>query len=178
MKSIKSILSICIVTLVLLSCNNKPSLQKYYVENQENQNFMVVDIPTSILNIQIDSLTEKQQKAYKSIEKLNFLGFKKTEDNITIYQTEKEKVAHILSNDTYKTLIKYGGENQGAVVKYLGNDDAIDEVVIFGADNTQGFGIIRVIGDDMNPSQVLDLIEVVKKSKPNKDTFKDIASFF
>ena len=178
MKSIKSILSICIVALLLFSCNNKPSLQKYYVENQENQNFMVVDIPTSILNIKVDSLSEKQQKAYKSIEKLNFLGFKKTEDNITIYQTEKEKVAQILNNDTYKTLIKYGGKSQGAVVKYLGNEDAIDEVVIFGADNTQGFGIVRVIGNDMNPSQVLDLIEVVKKSKTNKDTFKEIANFF
>lgn len=178
MKSIKNIISICVITLLLFSCNSKPSLQKYYVDNQENQNFMVVDIPTSILNIKIDSLTDKQQKAFKSIEKLNFLGFKKTEDNSTIYQTEKEKVAHILSNHTYKTLIKYGGKNQGAVVKYLGNDNAIDEVVIFGADNTQGFGIIRVIGDDMNPSQVLDLIEVVKKSKLNKDSFKDIASFF
>lgn len=178
MKSIKSILSICIVALLLFSCNNKPSLQKYYVENQENQNFMVADIPTSILNIKVDSLTEKQQKAYKSIEKLNFLGFKKTEGNITIYQTEKEKVAQILNNDTYKTLIKYGGKSQGAVVKYLGNDDAIDEVVIFGTDNTQGFGIVRVIGNDMNPSQVLDLIDVVKKSKPNKDTFKEIANFF
>lgn len=162
----------------MLSCNSKPSLQKYYVENQENQNFMVVDIPTSILNIKVDSLSKKQQRAYKSIEKLNFLGFKKTDDNLAIYQSERKKVSNILKDDAYKTLIKYGGKNQGAVIKYLGEDSAIDEVIIFGADNTQGFGIIRVIGDDMNPAQVLDLIEVIKSSNPDKDTFKEIANFF
>lgn len=178
MKTIKTILSICCITLILLSCNSKPSLQKYYVDNQENQNFMVVDIPTSILNIKIDSLTEKQQKAYKSIKKLNFLGFKKTEENTTTYNTERDKVKHILNDDAYKTLIKYGGKNQGAIVKYLGEDVAIDEVIIFGNDNTQGFGIVRVIGNDMNPAQVLDLIEVVKKSQPDKDALKEIASFF
>lgn len=178
MKSITSILSICITTCILLSCNNKPSLQKYYVDNQENQNFMVVDIPTSILNIKIDSLTVKQQKAYHSIEKLNFLGFKKTSENTKVYQTESDKVKHILEDDVYKTLIKYGGENQSAVIKYLGKDVAIDEVVIFGTDNSQGFGIIRVIGNDMNPAQVLDLIEVAKKSNPNKDALNGIANFF
>ena len=89
----------------MLSCNSKPSLQKYYVENQENQNFMVVDIPTSILNIKVDSLSKKQQRAYKSIEKLNFLGFKKTEDNLAIYQSERRKSEHtFLTDDAYKTL--------------------------------------------------------------------------
>ena len=78
-----------------------------------------------------------------------------------------------------KHLIKYGGKNQGAVSKVFRRMmHAIDEVVIFGADNTQGFGIIRVIGDDMNPAQVLDLIEVIKSSNPDKDTFKEIANFF
>ena len=178
MKSIKNIISICVISLLLFSCNSKPSLQKYYVENQENQNFMVVDIPTSILNIKIDSLTEKQQKAYKSIKKLNFLGFKKTDSNTSIYQSERQKVKEILNDKAYKSLIKYGRENQGATIKYLGEDTAIDEVVVFGSDNTQGFGIIRVIGNDINPSQVLDLIEVIKKSNPDKDTFKDIANFF
>jgi hypothetical protein len=178
MKSIYTTLSICVVTLVLLSCNSKPSLQKYYVENQENQNFMVVDIPMSILNIKVDSLTEKQKRAFNSIKKLNFLGFKKTDDNSVIYKTERKKVNHILDDVTYKTLIKYSGKNQGAIVKYLGEDEAIDEVVIFGADNAQGFGIVRIIGNNMNPSQVLDLIEVVKKAHPNKDTFKEISNFF
>ena len=178
MRSIKTIITAGLITLLLLSCNSTPSLQKYYVENQENQDFMVVDIPTSILNIKVDSLTEKQQKAYKAIEKLNVLAFKKTDANVATYESERQKVKSILADDTYKTLITYGGNTQGAVVKYLGKDTAINEVIIFGADDTQGFGIVRVLGNDMNPAQLRDLIEVVKKSNPDKDALKDIANFF
>lgn len=178
MKSIKTILTTGLIALLLLSCNNTPSLQKYYVENQENQDFMVVDIPTSILNIAVDSLTEKQQKAYKSIEKLNVLAFKKTDSNAVTYTSERQKIKSILADDAYKTLITYGGNTQGAVIKYSGEDTAINEVIIFGADDTQGFGIVRVLGNDMNPAQLLDLIEVVKKSKPDTDALKELANFF
>ncbi|MGB0896520.1 MAG: DUF4252 domain-containing protein [Flavobacteriaceae bacterium] len=178
MKRIITLLSICGLLTILASCNSKPSLQKYYITNQENQNFMVIDIPTSVLNINVDSLTSTQQKAFTSIEKLNFLGFKKTDNNTTIYETERDNVKQILSDNSYKSLIKYGGEKQGAIIKYLGEDEAIDEVVIFGNDNSQGFGIIRVIGNDMNPAHVLDLIEVVKQSKPDKEAFESIANFF
>lgn len=178
MKSIKNVFSIYLIAFVLLSCNSKPSLQKYYVENQENQNFMVVDIPTSILNVTSDSLTNTQQKAYNSIKKLTFLGFKKTKSNGATYKTERRKVTQILEDDDYKTLITYGAKNQGAIVKYLGEDTAIEEVVLFFADNTQGFGVVRIMGDDMNPAQIHDFIEVVKKSNPNKNALKDIANFF
>lgn len=178
MISIRTIVITGLIAILLMSCNSTPSLQKYYVENQENQDFMVVDIPTSILNIAIDSLTEKQQKAYQSIGKLNILAFKKTDDNVATYELERQKVKNILADDTYKTLIKYGGNSQGAVVKYLGEDTAIDEVVLFGADNTQGFGIVRILGDDMNPAQLLDLIEVIKKSNPDTDALKEISNFF
>ncbi len=80
MKSIKNIISIVLIVVTIVSCSNKPSLQKYYIENQENQNFMVIDIPTSILNINEDSLSAKQLTTFKSIKKVNFLGFKKTSE--------------------------------------------------------------------------------------------------
>ena len=86
MKSIKNLLAIIIITSLIVSCNNKPSLQKYYVDNQETKDFMVADIPTSILSIDQDELSESQLEAYNSIIKLNFLGFKIKEilRNITV----------------------------------------------------------------------------------------------
>jgi hypothetical protein len=178
MKSIKNLLALIIITSILASCNNKPSLQKYYVDNQETQNFMVADIPTSILNIDQEELSESQLQAYKSIIKLNFLGFKINNDNSSIYEVERKKIKKILSNDSYKSLIKYGGNKQGAIVKYLGSETKIDEVIIFGSDDTKGFGIIRVLGDDMNPSKMLELFDVIKKSKLDTLSIKKIANFF
>lgn len=178
MKSIKNLLALIILTSLLASCNSKPSLQKYYVDNQETHNFMVADIPTSILSIDQEELSESQLQAYKSIIKLNFLGYKKDDDNSSIYETEKIKIKKILSNDSYKSLIKYGGNKQGAVVKYLGSETKIDEVIIFGSDDTKGFGIIRVLGNDMDPSKMLELVDVVKKSKLDTLKLKQFSNFF
>ena len=84
--------------------------------------------------------------------------------NSSIYETEKLKVKSILADDSYKTLIKYGADKQGAIIKYLGSETSIDEVVVFGSDNSQGFVIVRVLGNDINPSQLLNLVEVLKNS--------------
>jgi len=178
MKSIKFIFSTLFITLLLISCNNKPSLQKYYVANQENQNFMVADIPTSSLNITEQSLTKGQLQAYKSVEKLNFLGFKLTTDNSSVYETERTKINQILSDESYKTLIKYGGDKQGAIIKYLGSETSIDEVIIFGSDDSKGFGIVRVLGNNMNPSQIIELVDVIKQSNLDTESLKGIANFF
>ena len=74
MKSIKLIFSTLIITILFTSCNSKSTLQKYYVDNQENRNFIAIDIPTSALKLDESTLTDKQKKAYRSIGKLNFLG--------------------------------------------------------------------------------------------------------
>jgi len=178
MKSIKNLLGLILITALLVSCNNKPSLQKYYVDNQEAPNFWVTDIPTSLFAIDEKELSESQLKAYQSIVKLNFLAFKRDDNNSSIYENERKKVKEILSNDSYKPLIKYGGSKQGAIVKYLGSETKIDEVIFFASDDTKGFGIIRVLGDDMNPSKMLTLVDVVKKSKLDTLKLKQFSNFF
>jgi len=178
MKSIKIIFATLIIGILFTSCDSKSSLQKYYVDNQENQNFIAIDIPTSALNLDENTLTEKQKKAYNSIGKFNFLGFKKNDNNSSTYESEKLKIKSILADESYKTLIKYGNNKQGAIVKYLGSDTAIDEVIIFGSDNSQGFGIVRVLGNDMNPSQFLGLIQALENSNFDTEQLKGISEFF
>ena len=178
MKSIKNIVTLIIITFFLVSCNNKPSLQKYYVDNQENKSFVAIDIPTSALNIDENTLTEKQKEAYNSIGKLNFLGFNKNDSNSSVYESEKLKIKSILADDSYKTLIKYGADKQGAIIKYLGSETSIDEVVVFGSDNSQGFVIVRVLGNDINPSQLLSLVEALKNSDFDIEQLKGISEFF
>lgn len=166
------------ITFLFVSCYNKPSLQKYYIDNQESQNFMVVDIPASILNIETTELTSNQLKAYQSIDKLNFLGYKTTGKNDAFYQIECTKVKKILADNSYKTLLKYGGDKQGTIIKYLGSETKIDEVIIFGSDDSKGFGIVRILGKDINPSHIIELAEVVKDSKLDIDSLEGIANFF
>lgn len=47
-------------------------------------------------------------------------------------------------------------------VNYLGEQDAIDEVVIFGSDKEKGFAVVRVIGENMNPNEILKLAQEIK----------------
>jgi len=178
MKSIKLIFSTLIIAILCISCSSKPSLQQYYVDNQENNNFIVLDIPSSALNIDKNKLTEKQKDVYNSIGKLNLLGFHKNDDNGAIYDSEKLKIKSILANKSYKTLIKYGSSKQGAIVKYLGTETAIDEVVIFGSDNNRGFVIVRLLGNGINPSQLISLVDVLKNADFDTKQLKGISEIF
>ena len=54
-----------LVSLLVISCSNKPSLEKYYVENAENKNFVQLDISPSILNMNKAKLTPDRQNAIR-----------------------------------------------------------------------------------------------------------------
>ena len=47
-------------------------------------------------------------------------------------------------------------------VNYLGEEDAIDEIVIFGSDNNKGFAVIRVVGENMNPNDIMKMANDIK----------------
>lgn len=144
--------------VLVTGCNSSQSLQEYYIDNSENPNFISLDVPTSILNLQESDLDETQLKAYQSLRKLNLLAFKKTTDNAAEYTAEKAKVTAILKNKDYKELMKLNSDYGKGVITYLGEDDAIDEVVIYGSSEDKGFALIRVLGDDMNPAHIMQLM--------------------
>ena len=51
-----------------------------------------------------------------------------------------------------------------ATISYLGDDEAIDEVVIYGDSNDKGFLLVRVLGDDMNPANMIQFMKALEKS--------------
>ncbi len=57
--------------LALSACSTSQSLQEYYVDNSENPNFISLDVPASILNLQEANLTKTQRQALESLKKLN-----------------------------------------------------------------------------------------------------------
>lgn len=163
MKNIKYSL-IALVIVLLGSCSSTQSLQEYYIDNTENPNFLHLDVPTSILNLDEASLTESQKTALSSLRKLNILAFKKTEENTSQYKVEKQQIKAILSNTIYTELMKMNTEFGRATIKYMGDDDAIDEVIIYGDNDDKGFALIRVLGNDMNPAHFVQLLQAVQKS--------------
>ncbi|AIZ43282.1 DUF4252 domain-containing protein [Cellulophaga baltica] len=163
MKNVKFSLVIAWV-LLFFSCSSTQSLQEYYVDNAENPNFLSFDLPASLLNIDQVELTPEQKKAYASLKKLNVLAFKKTLDNAASYVTEKAKVKAILKNDKYQELMKLNTSYGKGSIKFLGDDDAIDEVIIYGDTDDKGFVLVRVLGDNMNPANLMQLIKAMEKS--------------
>ena len=169
---------VLVMGLVLTSCNSGPSLQEYYVDNNENPNFMSFDLPASILNIPLAELNDKQKAAINSLNKLNILAFKRTDANSAEYEVEQKKVKAILENNKYTELMKMKTDFGNAKVQYLGDEDAIDEVIVFGNDASKGFALIRVLGDDMNPAHLVQLLQAVEKSDYNGEGLERLGEFF
>ena len=165
------------MVILLGACSSTQSLQEYYVDNAENPNFISLDLPASILNLDNANLSPEQRSALQSLRKLNVLAFKKTTENAGMYTAEKAKVNAILKNDEFVELIKLNSKYGKGVIKYLGEPDAIDEVIIFGNNNDQGFAVIRVLGNDMKPANILKLLEVIRKSDYDGAQLGDIGRF-
>lgn len=166
------------VFLLLFGCKSEPSLQKYFVENTENKNFVSVDLTPKMLTIDSKKLSVSQKEAMKSFEKVNVLAFKINDTNKVQFETERAKVAAILKNEKYQQLMKFGSGKEGAQISFVGTDDHIEEFVIFGNKSENGFAVVRVLGNDMNPTHILDMMSVLKNSNINADQLKILENIF
>lgn len=157
--------TVALLALLLTSCNSEPSLQRYYVDNQEKPGFVSVDISPSILNLDKSKLSLEQSKALGTFEKMNVLAFKIDEKNKNQYDVEKKKVIEILKDTvTYKQLMKFGSGKQGASISYVGDENHINEFVLFGNQKETGFAVVRILGNDMKPEDAMTMISVLQQS--------------
>lgn len=176
MKNTIKLLTMVMIVL-LASCSSQQSLQEYYVDNSENPNFITIDVPASILKMDGVDLTETQSEAIESLRKFNLLAFKKTADNVAEYKAEKIKVKEILKDDEFVELMKINSQYGRGVIKYLGDETAIDEVIIFGDSKDKGFALVRVLGKDMNPAHIVQLMQAIQKSDYNGEGLGEIGAF-
>ncbi|CAM4036407.1 DUF4252 domain-containing protein [Gillisia hiemivivida] len=148
--------------LLLMSCDNNQSLQEYYVDNQGDKEFVAVDVPTSLF-ANTEKLTVDQKKTLETVKKINILAIPKKRENQTKIDAEKAKIINILKDEKYQLLMKYGGGNSKMAVYYTGSEEAVDEIIVYGEDEMKGMGIARVLGDNMNPSDILQLVRSLQK---------------
>jgi hypothetical protein len=176
MKKINLII-ILVVAFAISSCSSEQSLQEYYVANAENPNFLSFDVPASLLNLEKVDLSKTQKATASSLKKLNILAFKKKEGNSADYKTQKATVKTILDGSDFSELMKMNTEFGNATIQLKGDDDAIDEIVIYGDNDEKGFILIRVLGDDMNPASFVQLIQAMEKSDFEGKGLEQLGSF-
>lgn len=161
-------------SLLFGSCNSEPTLQKYFVENTENKDFIALDISSNILNVDKAKLTVVQKEALQSFDKINVLAFKLNEENKSQFETERAKVNLILKDSIYQQLMKFGSGKEGASVSYVEKGGKINEFVFFANKKDVGFAVVRVLGKDMNPTNIVNMISVLKDSKIDLEQLKPL----
>nr|WP_309757887.1 DUF4252 domain-containing protein [Flavobacterium sp.] len=163
-----------LLSLFLSSCNSEPSLQKYFVENTENKNFIALDVSPNILNVDKTKLSVAQSDALKSFDKMNVLAFKLNATNKAEFEKERAKVNLILKDKKYQQLMKFASGKEGASVSFVGTDDHIEEFVFFANKEDNGFAVVRILGKDMNPTAVMTMMSVLQQSNIDVEQLKPL----
>ena len=171
-------LALALSVVLFVSCDKGQTLQEYYVDNQDNPNFMSVDLPMSILGMTKDQMSDEDRATMESIKKVNLLAYPKKDDTETDYEAEKEKLNKILADDKFQVLMKFNQNGMNAKVMYLGEENAIDEVILFGESYERGFGVARILGNNMRPENIIKLMKGMEDNNMGMDQLEDFAKAF
>lgn len=178
-QSIKKLIVMLLLVVAFTSCDQGPTLQTYFVDNELKTGFLSVDAPVSLLNLEEVKLTKDQREAYESIDKLNILAYKIDANNTQEYEVELAKVNTILKNPKYEELMRGGNSVDGRFkVMFIGEVDNVDELIIFGNASDTGFMVARVLGDDMNAGKLMSLQSVLKDMDFENANLNGITDFF
>jgi hypothetical protein len=163
---------------MLISCKSEPSLQEYFVEKTENPDFVALDISPSILNLNKSELTVEQNEALETFEKMNVLAFKADGTNAKEYEAEKAKVTEILKSKKYEELMHFGSGSDGASVSFIGDENNIEEFILFANSKENGFAVVRVLGEDMSPTSIATLMGILQSSNLDVKQLEPLQQMF
>lgn len=171
---------IAFLTVLAVSCDGEQSLQEYYVDHKENDDFVMLDVPASLIIPQSDKLTADQNNVVQTVKKINILALPLNAETKELYEPETEKVKAILARDGYEELMSFGKPSQRMRLYFKGDEDSIDEVVVFAKDENKGFVLARVLGDNMNVADMVKLTQTMSKDSSSFKTgqFEGIMDIF
>jgi hypothetical protein len=174
MKSVPSLLVLLLVAVGLTSCSDKNGLQNYILDHAESVGFTSTTIPISSLKQESMQLTEKQQEAFDALDRVSVLLYRFDQNNPEEFTAEKNNIKNILKQDKYEELMSFG--NRG-VLKYVGSEDSMDEIVIYATDKNTGFAVGRIIGNDMTLEKFMELYQIVQQGNFSLSDFGDFSNF-
>jgi uncharacterized membrane protein YjjP (DUF1212 family) len=137
------------------------------VESQEKSGFISIDIPTSFLQLKSTDVSDEVKETLKSIRKVNVVALP-IKGNEAAYEIEKTKLKSLFKdNKQYKTLMSMKAKGMNIKLYYTGDTESIDEVIAFGYGEAAGVGIARLLGDNMNPTKIIEMMSSVRVDLDN-----------
>ncbi len=158
-----TLLFLAVVTMVM-SCQSSMTLQRYFLESQENADFTLIEIPASLLGASLEDLTPEQTATFSSLKKVSVLMYRNT-DNKEFIANQQTLINSFLKSDGFEALVsaRMKGEAQASIL-IRGAVDQIDEAVFFGFAEGEGFVLARILGEQMNPAAFLQLADSLEES--------------
>ena len=158
-----TLLVLATVTFVM-SCQPAMTLQRYFLESQENADFTLIEIPASLLGASLEDLTPEQMTTFSSLRKVSVLIYRNAE-NKEFIANQQTLINSFLKSDGFEALVsaRMKGEAQASIL-IRGAVDQIDEAVFFGFAEGEGFVLARILGEQMNPAAFLQLAESLEES--------------
>ncbi len=175
---IKIVVLTILSAIMLLSCKNEASIQTYIVEHQDLPDYKAIDISAKIVDFSKAELTEEQQETLGALEKLNFLLYRAKKDDLESYKTELSKVRKVFNNDNHSELMEFSSDGMKFQVNSIGDDKTVDEILVLASSSEYGFGLLRVLGDDMNPEKMVALISKLQNANVDDSQLSGIMDFF
>jgi Domain of unknown function (DUF4252) len=164
-----------LMLLILASCSQEPTLQKYYVEKGSAPGFVSLDIAPTFLNTEHIKLSAEEKEAMNSLKKFNVLVYKR--DSLDVghkkYDAEKDKVKTLVKGE-YEELMKINNGVSGASISTKGKDGDLEEIVVFVHNQDSGFGVVRVLGNDMTPNNILTIVGLLQKAPMDMEQFQPL----
>lgn len=174
---VKYTVAAAIALVSLISCDGSKSLQSYIVDKQDDDRFMKVDIATSLL-ANMDSIPADQKEVLNTVKKMNVVAYPKSEGTDTDYQVEKKKLDLIFDQEKYNLLGSFKSNGQNMKLMYLGDEDAIDEVIVYGRDDEKGLAVFRLLGDKMNLGAIMKLASNLEDGDINLSQLAGLEDIF
>lgn len=173
-----NLLLLLIILVLSVSCHVQGGeLQEYIVEKGQQPQFTSLTVPTSLLGDELKAeLSKEELEIYNSIKKLNILMLPNSADN---YENEKETLKTLLkNNEDFEELMSLNDKRIKGKLYYIGDDDSIDEVIVFASNKDNGFLLLRILGDEMKVENLGKLVDILQKTGTSGDSVPVLRDFF
>ncbi|MGB2685369.1 MAG: DUF4252 domain-containing protein [Olleya sp.] len=177
-KTFQTVITFLALSIVLVSCKDQNSIQTYFVDHQELPAFMSYDVSADVIDFSKANLNPDEQKAYQSVDKLDILAYRIKDNNLESYKTELQKAKKVFNNKKYEELMEFKDKGVNVKVSTLGNADTIDEFLVLASSNDFGFTIVRILGDNMKPEELIKLSDKLKNANVDQAQLKSLTNFF
>jgi hypothetical protein len=70
--------------------------------------------------------------------------------------------------------MKIGSGKDGASVSFVGDENDIDEFIFFAKNQDNGFAVVRILGNDMNPNNIMNMIGILQIANVDMEQLKPL----